>query len=382
MQPRIPRLAHVRARARVGDGRSSATCRSPPSSATCCAGRPVVYTTFLAYDEVAHHSGIERHDTLAVAAPGRPPDRPDRSRRSPTRRGRTSSSCSSDHGQSQGATFADRYGVTLEDLVRAACDADARRGARRRRGRGAGLPRRRADRGRRRRHAAGRAVRVAPPASAAAGGAVTLEPEARAEVEAATSCPRSSVMASGCLGLVSLPARARARDARAARRAATRDSRRRCARIPGIGFVARALRAARRASPSARAARHYLDEERVEGEDPLAPFGPNAAAPRAAHRRLPALPRRRRQQHLLARHRRGRRLRGARRLARRDGRQPVATRSSCFPSELRCPTSEVVGAEHMHRVLRRWLVELGHDAYRDEAEVTAAGGGGSPPATR
>src|SRR6201999_430082 len=30
------------------------------------AGRPVVYTTFLAYDEVAHHSGIERHDPLAV----------------------------------------------------------------------------------------------------------------------------------------------------------------------------------------------------------------------------------------------------------------------------------------------------------------------------
>ena len=30
------------------------------------AGRPVVYTTFLAYDEVAHHSGIERYDALAV----------------------------------------------------------------------------------------------------------------------------------------------------------------------------------------------------------------------------------------------------------------------------------------------------------------------------
>ena len=30
------------------------------------AGRPVVYTTFLAYDEVAHHSGLERADTLAV----------------------------------------------------------------------------------------------------------------------------------------------------------------------------------------------------------------------------------------------------------------------------------------------------------------------------
>src|SRR3954451_6634620 len=30
------------------------------------AGRPVAYTTFLAYDEVAHHSGIERADTLAT----------------------------------------------------------------------------------------------------------------------------------------------------------------------------------------------------------------------------------------------------------------------------------------------------------------------------
>src|SRR5829696_3995788 len=30
------------------------------------AGRPVAYTTFLGYDEVAHHSGIERPDTLAA----------------------------------------------------------------------------------------------------------------------------------------------------------------------------------------------------------------------------------------------------------------------------------------------------------------------------
>ncbi len=30
------------------------------------AGLPVAYTTFLAYDEVAHHSGIERPDTLAT----------------------------------------------------------------------------------------------------------------------------------------------------------------------------------------------------------------------------------------------------------------------------------------------------------------------------
>jgi hypothetical protein len=53
-----------------------------------------------------------------------------------------------------------------------------------------------------------------------------------------------------------------------------------------------------------------------------------------------------------------------------------------FPSALRFPDQAVVGAEHLHRVLRAWLVELGHDAYRDEAEVTAGGGGGSPPASR
>ena len=89
------------------------------------AGRPVVYTTFLAYDEVAHHSGIERHDTLAVL---RELDR---------QIARIASACAdaprpyrlvvlSDHGQSQGETFRDRYGETLEDLVRSACDAGDR----------------------------------------------------------------------------------------------------------------------------------------------------------------------------------------------------------------------------------------------------------------
>src|SRR4029078_372220 len=27
-------------------------------------GRPAIYATFASYDEVAHHSGLERHDTL------------------------------------------------------------------------------------------------------------------------------------------------------------------------------------------------------------------------------------------------------------------------------------------------------------------------------
>lgn len=74
------------------------------------------YTTFVAYDEVAHHSGVDRPDALRVltqldhqiqwitqAAEHTP--RP------------YEFVVLSDHGQSQGATFRQRYGVTLAELV-------------------------------------------------------------------------------------------------------------------------------------------------------------------------------------------------------------------------------------------------------------------------
>ena len=80
------------------------------------AGRPVAYTTFLAYDEVAHHSGIERPDALSVlrkidrqfarieqAAKGAP--RP------------YHLVVLSDHGQSQGATFLDGAHYLDEDRM-------------------------------------------------------------------------------------------------------------------------------------------------------------------------------------------------------------------------------------------------------------------------
>ena len=43
---------------------SSATSSCTASSPTCCKGRPAIYATFSSYDEVAHHSGLERADTL------------------------------------------------------------------------------------------------------------------------------------------------------------------------------------------------------------------------------------------------------------------------------------------------------------------------------
>src|SRR3954447_1272222 len=86
-------------------------------TADVLAGRPVVYTTFLAYDEVAHHSGLERPDTLAVL---RRVDRAIATIAAAVPHGPRPYKLVvlSDHGQSQGATFKQRYGETLEDIVK------------------------------------------------------------------------------------------------------------------------------------------------------------------------------------------------------------------------------------------------------------------------
>jgi uncharacterized membrane protein YvlD (DUF360 family) len=83
------------------------------------AGRPAVYATFASYDEVAHHSGIERADTLeALRKLDQQFGRISRARRYAPRPYEIV--VLSDHGQTQGATFAQRNGYGLEDLVRGA----------------------------------------------------------------------------------------------------------------------------------------------------------------------------------------------------------------------------------------------------------------------
>jgi uncharacterized membrane protein YvlD (DUF360 family) len=80
------------------------------------AGVPSAYTTFAGYDEVAHHSGVESRDALDVLhkidqqfarmeSAAREAPRP------------YHFVILSDHGQSAGATFKQRYHMTLEDLV-------------------------------------------------------------------------------------------------------------------------------------------------------------------------------------------------------------------------------------------------------------------------
>ena len=79
-------------------------------------GRPAVYATFSSYDEVAHHSGLERADTMEAL------------RKLDQQFGRIARArpyaprpyeivVLSDHGQTQGATFKQRHGYGLEELV-------------------------------------------------------------------------------------------------------------------------------------------------------------------------------------------------------------------------------------------------------------------------
>jgi uncharacterized membrane protein YvlD (DUF360 family) len=82
-------------------------------------GVPASYATFVGYDEVAHHSGIRAPDALAVLG------RHDR-QLARLERAREQSSrpyhlvVLSDHGQTQGRPFRQRYGETLEEVVREA----------------------------------------------------------------------------------------------------------------------------------------------------------------------------------------------------------------------------------------------------------------------
>jgi len=80
-------------------------------------GRPVIYATFSSYDEVAHHSGLERSDTLeALRRLDRQFARIEHAREYAARPYEIV--VLSDHGQTQGATFKQRNGYGLDDLVR------------------------------------------------------------------------------------------------------------------------------------------------------------------------------------------------------------------------------------------------------------------------
>jgi uncharacterized membrane protein YvlD (DUF360 family) len=98
-----------------------------------CEGRTTIYVDMLGYDEVAHHSGPERVEALGVLRDlDRQLARIERVTRWTPRPYKIV--VLSDHGQTQGATFEQRTGHTLAELVAELCgaaasgDADAEKG--------------------------------------------------------------------------------------------------------------------------------------------------------------------------------------------------------------------------------------------------------------
>jgi hypothetical protein len=210
-------------------------------------GRPAVYACFAGYDEVAHHSGLERPDALEVL---RKIDqqfaRIDRARAYAARPYEIV--VLSDHGQTQGATFKQRNGYSLADLVKRSVDD---------------LAVARVDAGDENDTAVGKAVREAT--------GVQQKKPAKNDV----SGERLVVLGSGNLGLVYLMDEKR--------RLTMEEIDERHPRLlpalrqhPHIGWLL--VRSAEH-GPVALGARgaHYLVEGRIEGEDPLRGFSPLAA---------------------------------------------------------------------------------------------------------
>ena len=214
-------------------------------------GRPAVYATFSSYDEVAHHSGLERADTMeALRKLDQQFGRIERARRYAPRPYEIV--VLSDHGQTQGATFKQRNGYGLDELVERSL-------ARRQVAGFAGGDEQSAMVGHAVSEATGRKQRRSGPKNDVSDREVVVlgsgQPRAR--------LPDGGEAPADARGDRRAPPRA---DPGAARRTRTSAG---CSCAPREhGAVA--LGAARRRTTS--------HEGRVEGEDPLAPFSPDRAA--------------------------------------------------------------------------------------------------------
>jgi len=250
-------------------------------------GVPVMYADFVDYDEIAHHAGPERGESLdaldgvdrvlgalekvALDAP-----RPYRF------------VVLSDHGQSQGATFRQRYGLTIEAVIRdliggrpdiqtatstvepwGAVNAFLTEV-----GRAAGIGGRLIA-GALRSRSRGGIVELGPGRDEQDGARVPTRGAEVSSPAVAPGQPDLVVCASGNLALVYLTAsRERltleeisALYPRLVDSLATHD---------GVGFVM--VRSARHGAVAiGRTGRHFLEDDRVEGDDPLAPFESSAA---------------------------------------------------------------------------------------------------------
>jgi uncharacterized membrane protein YvlD (DUF360 family) len=211
-------------------------------------GRPAIYATFSSYDEVAHHSGLERADTLeALRKLDQQFGRIERARRYAPRPYEIV--VLSDHGQTQGATFKQRNGYGLDELVEKSVETAGVQGV-------AG--------GDEQSQMVGLAIGEAT--------GRTGKPKKRSKKD--VSDRNVVVLGSGNLGLVYLMEEPR--------RLTREEIEERHPRLipalrshPHVGWIL--VRSAERGAVVLGArGEHFLEEGRVEGEDPLAPFSATA----------------------------------------------------------------------------------------------------------
>jgi uncharacterized membrane protein YvlD (DUF360 family) len=318
------------------------------------AGRSVMYADLTGYDEVAHHSGIERYDTLAVL------------RSIDQQIGRLARVVElaprpyrlvvlSDHGQSQGATFAQRYGVTLEEIVQRACghqphdteDMTTPEPA------NVGF--------------AARSLRRLVPATEHKGS--TAGERVRTAEEEAAAKEGILVLGSGNLGLVYFtrePGRLTLEQIQAHYPELLPT----LVEHPGVGFLL--VRTERRGSVVlGKHGARYLDDGTVEGLDPLAAFGTyavtqvrrtdsysNVADIMVNSLHDPQTDEVAAFEPLVGSH---------------GGLGGPQTKAFLLhPGDLPRPVEPLLGPEEIHKILRAWLAWLGHDTYADAVAATAA----------
>ena len=336
-------------------------------------GRSVIYADFVGYDEVAHHSGPERYDAL------------DTLRRLDRDIGRLERAAAnaprpyefvvlSDHGQSQGTTFEDRYGCSLGGLVQGAMreatvteigsarvageeswgyagaaaaevtSADSR----------VGRALQRALRDRRDSDPS----RTAVPVRVAGAGPVPLPQERDA---APASAPGEAVvLASGNLGLVYLTEQAG--------RLSLEEIGERYPRLipaliahPGIGFI---LVRSDEDGPVVigRDGLQVLRTQTVVGNDPLGPFGASGrwqvlqtdSYPHCADIMVNSMWDPQTEEVAAFEH-----LVGSHGGLGGEQTHPFVL----YPSGLPAPARPIRGADELHQVFRGWLAHLGHEAF-------------------
>ena len=300
-------------------------------------GRPAVYATFSSYDEVAHHSGLEREDTLeALRKLDQQFARIERARRIRAA-ARTRSSCSPTTARRRARPSSSATATAWTSSSSATC------------ARAASSP----TRGRRREE---RVVGTPSPRRPAGEGEAGEERRGERAVV---------VLGSGNLGLVYLMEEPR--------RLTLEEIEARHPRLvpalrahPHVGWLL-VHSAEHGAVVLGAGGANYLDEDRVEGEDPLA--GVLAYAPRAsaAHGRLRARRGHAGQQLLRPRARRGLRVRGADLVPRRARRladpavpAPSGAACRCRPSRSSAPrrrTTCLPDGGGLSRTIRRRPVE-------------------------